>query len=162
MSVQENLSLRLTGSIPVVGTKKKKEINSFMKIIDLFEKFNWAFGSNIKHAENPTRQKGNVIVWLNAKEVLNLIDPDWKVSPIEKTNHIGSRMDKAEKHLTSGGWMDPPDISVTSNPKYPISIGNGRHRIAALLKIGEEWFPANVSKTDVKKLTKYLTVKDKQ
>jgi hypothetical protein len=125
------------------------------------EQFNWAVGINKKHAENPGRQKGNEIVWLNAEEVIPLTDPGFRVTPDDKKNHIGNRMNKAEDHFKSGGWMDPPDVSFNKyDPKFPISFGNGRHRVAASLKAGEKWFPASMTKDSIKNLSKIINVKN--
>lgn len=123
----------------------------------LNEIVNWAIGKNKKHAEHPTRQERNhEIVWLNAREVIPLVHPDFRVTPDDPKNHIGNRMDRALKHLEANGWMDPPDLSYRDGV---IDFGNGRHRVAALLKSGEEWFPANVDKSSLPKLAAKITVK---
>ena len=126
-------------------------------------KLNWAIGKDIDKAQAPYRQKNNKIVWLNAEEVLPKVHPDFRVIPESGMNHIGNRMDKAKSHFASGGYMDPPDVGYNAqHPKYPVGIGNGRHRIAAALSMGEKWFPASVEPDDVAQLKKHVSVMEKK
>ena len=128
-----------------------------MKLKELFE-LNWAIGSDISHAESPRRQQGVEIVWLKAKELLSKVEPDFRVTPDSKENHIGDRMNKASTHFKNGNWMDPPSICFNT-PEYPVGFDDGRHRVAAAIKSGEEWIPAAISPDDVVKLSQYITIR---
>lgn len=128
-----------------------------MKINEIL---NWAIGSNRSKALIPQKQNNNLIVWFKFKEVLPLIDPNFRVTPDSIENHIGKRMDRAELHFKNGNFMDPPELVFVKHSKqFPIGINDGRHRIAAASKLGEEWFPAIVSKEDYEQLQKIISSK---
>lgn len=124
------------------------------------EPLNWAVGEHSQHAMVRPR-KGDTLVWLNSDEVLPKIHPEYRVTPDDKTNHIGNRMERAINHFKSGKFMDAPDVSVNlKTPDFPLFIGNGRHRVAASISLGHKWFPAHVDKEDVPHLKKLVTVKE--
>lgn len=114
-------------------------------------KLNWAIGDNIDKTTIPMR--GMVIAFADPKVLIDNSNPDNRVTPESMENHIGNRMDRALQHFANGGYMTPPQISLaTRNPKYPVFIGDGRHRTAASVRLGETRIPVVVHRSELNKL----------
>lgn len=122
----------------------------------------WAIG---KHADKAIRNYSNkddfMIVWLRPDDVIKNTDPQMRVSPDDKVNHIGARMQRAINHFNEDGWMDPPIIGYDryTHTEYKIAVDDGRHRIAALKKMGVKRFPAYILKDDLDLIKKVINVK---
>lgn len=131
-------------------------------LLESKKELKWAIGSN---SDKAIKQFGHredfMIVWLNPDEVIKNTDPEMRVSPDNKENHIGSRMQRALDHFEKDEWMDPPIIAYDryTNKKYKVIVDDGRHRIAALSKMGEKSFPAYIMKGDLKDLKEILNIK---
>ena len=124
----------------------------------------WAINSNSHHAiKNYSHRDDFMIVWLDPSEVISNVDPDMRVESNDLINHIGNRMERAISHFNSDKYMDPPVIAYDSytNDKYKIIVDDGRHRIAALKKMGIKEFPAFIMKSDLSLIKTILTVKSK-
>lgn len=137
-----------------------------MRFIDFLneKEIKWAINSNLQHAiKNYSHRDDFMIVWLDPSEVISNVDPDMRVDPNDPTNHIGNRMDRAISHFNSDKYMDPPVIAYDryTNDKYKIIVDDGRHRIAALKKMGIKEFPAYIMKSDLSLIKTILTVKSK-
>lgn len=144
----------------MINTLPQSLIDTVTTILESQQPLNWAVGDNAGYSKEH-HGKQNKIVWLNANEVLPKVAPDMRVTPTDKANHIGNRMERAITHFQSGKFMDPADVSInTNNPAHPIWIDNGRHRIAASLSLGHEWFPASVAPHEIEHPKQHLTVKD--
>ncbi len=132
-------------------------IEAATKILEPTPKLNWAVGGHKDKAEAAYRQKGMKILLVDANELIEKTHPDLRVSPTDRENHIGKRMERAVYHFTTGKFMDPPEISHDIG-KYPISFGNGRHRTAASIIAGNPIIPVVVHPDDESKIRNNIKI----
>ena len=140
----------------MIHTLPQTLIEAARKILESQE-LKWAVGDDKDKAQMAHHQKGQKILLVDANEVINNTHPDERVSPYSDENHIGNRMQRAMTHFKSGQFMDPPEIHH-ANGQYPITVGNGRHRMAASILLGKPIIPVVVHPDDESKIRNTLTV----
>lgn len=125
----------------------------------------WAIEDNSIHAlKNYSHRDDFIIVWLNPTEVINNTDPQMRVDSTDSANHIGNRMHRVISHVNDHQYLDPPIIAYDryTASDYKIIVDDGRHRIAAMKKLGIDKFPAYIMKDDLPLLKKVIKVKTKE
>lgn len=103
------------------------------------QELRWAIGDHANKAiRNYSHRDDFMIVWLRPNDVIKNSDPQMRVSPDDKANHIGTRMQRAIDHFKEDGWMDPPIVAYDryTTTEFKVTVDDGRHRIAALKKMG--------------------------
>lgn len=122
----------------------------------------WAIGKDKKYALDKITRSDFIIVYVKPEEIIKLTDPEYRVDSDLSKNHIGDRMQKVINHVTSGEYLDPAIIAYNRYSKdvdkYPITIDDGRHRIAAMKKLGIKEIPVYIMKSDKKDLQKVISV----
>ena len=106
---------------------------------------NWAVGchsSKCKDLRKQRRMQNDMVVVLHADQFFDKVNPIERVHPDDPTNHIRNRFDDAKSHFKSGQYMDLPEIAFNhTNTEYPVTVEDGRHRIAASYAMGRKTFP---------------------
>ena len=131
-------------------------------LIEKTQELRWAIGVHANKAiRNYSHRDDFIIVWLKPSEVIKNTDPQMRVDPTDPANHIGNRMHRAINHFNEDGFMDPPIIGFDryTNTEFKVAVDDGRHRIAALKKMGVNRFPAYIMKDDLEPLKKILDIK---
>lgn len=126
------------------------------------QELRWAIGDHANKAiRNYSHRDDFMIVWLRPADVIKNSDPQMRVSPDDKANHIGTRMQRAIDHFKEDGWMDPPIVAYDryTTTEFKVTVDDGRHRIAALKKMGVKRFPAYIMKDDLDLLKKVINIK---
>lgn len=122
----------------------------------------WAVGENIHKAQEPQRIGSLHTVWVDPKDLVDHQHYAFKVSNKTDRNHIPGRYQKAIEHFKSGEFMDPPIGGYSHDDSCPVSIDNGRHRIAAAVELGFKYIPVQTTKESIKAWKKHFKVHNKQ
>ena len=142
----------------MINTLPKSLIEAAKLILEGAVKPRWAVEENA-HMDK-SHYKNKHIFWVDANELLPKVDPNFRVTPDSKENHIGNRMQRAIAHFQSGQFMDAPYISYDPNNKrFPVMFGDGRHRTAAAISMGHSIIPVKVDPEDVKGLSQHITLR---
>ncbi len=119
------------------------------------DELNWAVGDDAKHAKKGYVPRDSVVVWVRIRDVIDNQHRDFRISPESDENRIGKRFDAAVDHWKNGGWMNPSQLGWNDHWKT-VDVGDGRHRLAAALSMGEEWAPVLVDPNEIPKLKKVI------
>jgi hypothetical protein len=120
---------------------------------------NWAHGENLDKRKSKYVAKGHVVVWVKIKDVIDNMHSDFRISPDSSENRIGQRFEKAVEHFKANGWMDLTSLGWNDHWKT-VDVGDGRHRLAAALSLGEVWAPVTVDKSDIDELKKVIGLRE--
>lgn len=150
--------------LPYASRMFEMEIKSFKDVLsEKIDEIKWAIGRYKKYELNKITRSDFTIVYVNPEELIKYSHPDYKVDSDSTINHIGNRMDKVIQHInTPDTYLDPAVVAYRrySNDvdTYPIEICDGRHRIAAMKKLGITKVPVYIMKKDKKELEKIITL----
>lgn len=122
----------------------------------------WAVGKDKKYALDKITRSDFTVIYVKPDELIKNTDPEYRVDSNSSKNHIGNRMQKVIDHIKEGNFLDPAIVAYNRYSKdvdkYPIEISNGRHRVAAMKKLGIKQIPVYIMKSDKKDLEKVISV----
>lgn len=136
-----------------------------MRLVDLIEgegPLKWASGGDVGQAIIKYRQKDPeyTVVTANIRDLFDKTWPSYALDiddPRGGRNAIGDRIGRAKAHWTSGGYMDPAEISIQVDQGEPAVVWqDGRHRLAAAHQMGHEYGQVVVPKKDLPLLRKMV------
>lgn len=139
-----------------------------MRLIDLLEadEIKWASGQDLNRAIIKYRQKDPdyVVVSANIRDLFARTWPSYALDlddPRGGRNAIGDRVERARQHWSSGGHMDPSEISISHEGGEPAVVWqDGRHRLVAAHRLGHEYGQVVVPRSDLDDLRKIVRIKD--
>lgn len=126
-----------------------------MKLSDLFEQPQWAYGKHIgkaQHASKHYQTSGDyALVNVDIKRLFDNIEDFQKMDLSSEEGggkSMSSRIPKAKEHWKSGGHMDPPIVAY-NEWQNEFTFTDGRHRLVAAYQMGHATAPILVPREQV-------------
>ena len=118
----------------------------------------WAIGENIDKAERPDLQNSNEyeVHWLRTKDVCENTCERRRINPHSLTPRQERNIAAIEKHVQSGGWLDPSEIRKIEEGCIKFE---GRHRLVVAHRLGQTYTPFTVPKKYVEMLNDLIREK---
>lgn len=139
-----------------------------MKLLDLFERVQWATGQNVQRAQpmaqryQSSERDDYVLVEVDIERLLKNIPKDMQVDISSEEGggkSMRHRIPRAKEHWQSGNFMDPPIVGFnewTNN----FEISDGRHRLVAAYQMGERTAPVLIPRHTLDVFKERLGVKE--
>ena len=108
----------------------------------------WAIGKNASAAMRSSKDYEVVHAPIDS-----VISRSERHIELDASNALGGRVEGIKAHISRGGFLDPPRVSVNEGR---IEFSDGRHRTVAAHQLGAQSIPFSVDKTSVKAFKKLI------